>query len=187
MFQACNRLCDLNVNHPDLMPQDAAAYAFDVTSFATPAPPTLPYETASWGRRVLALFVDWVTSSLVASVFLGVRALPFGSLIAGVDPRPIDNLWILVVFIVQTAVFTTLGGGSFGKLVTRLRTVRASPVGNLDARPLDPLRSIARQVLVVLVVPPLIYRADRRGLHDVAAGTATVTLQTYREVFRRVG
>ena len=151
----------------------------------TSATPTLPYPTASWGRRVLALFVDWLASSLVASVFLGPRALPFGSLIAGIDPRPSDNLWILVVFILQTAVFTSLGGGSFGKLVTRLRTVRVTP-GEPDARPLDPLRSIARQILVVLVVPPLVFRPDRRGLHDLAAGTATVTLQTYRHVFRRV-
>lgn len=147
--------------------------------------PTLPYPTASWGRRVLALFIDWLASSLVASVFLGVRALPFGSLLAGVDPRPTDNLWILVVFVVQTAVFTTLGGGSFGKLVTRLRTVRVSQ-GEPDVRPPDPLRSIARQILVVLVVPPLVFRPDRRGLHDLAAATATVTLQTYRHVFRRV-
>ncbi len=28
MFQACNRLCDLIVNHPDLTPQDVAAYAY---------------------------------------------------------------------------------------------------------------------------------------------------------------
>lgn len=157
-----------------------------MTGSATPVTPTLPYPTASWGRRVLALFIDWLASSLVASVFLGVRALPFGSLLAGVDPRPTDNLWILVVFIVQTAVFTTLGGGSFGKLVTRLRTVRVT-AGEPDVRPLDPLRSIARQILVVLVVPPLVFRPDRRGLHDLAAGTATVTLQTYRHVFRRVG
>nr|WP_260173714.1 RDD family protein [Nocardioides albus] len=146
----------------------------------------MPYPTASWGRRVLALFIDWFASSLVASVFLGARALPFGSLLAGVDPRPTDNLWILVVFVVQTAAFTSLGGGSFGKLVTRLRTVRVSP-GAPDVRPPDPLRSIARQILVVLVVPPLVFRADRRGLHDLAAGTATVTLETYRHVFRRVG
>lgn len=157
-----------------------------MTGSATPVTPTLPYPTASWGRRVLALFIDWLASSLVASVFLGVRALPFGSLIAGVDPRPIDNLWILVVFIVQTAAFTALGGGSFGKLVTRLRTVRVSP-GAPDVRPPDPLRSIARQILVVLVIPPLVFRGDRRGLHDLVAGTATVTLKTYRHVFRRVG
>lgn len=158
-----------------------------MTGSATSAPPTLPYETAGWGRRVLALFVDWVASSLAASVFLGARALPFGSLLAGVDPRPSDNLWILVVFIAQTSIFTMLGGGSFGKLVTRLRTVRASVTGAPDARPLDPLRSIARQILVVLVIPPLVFRPDRRGLHDLAAGTATVTLQTYRAVFRRLG
>jgi hypothetical protein len=26
MFRACNRLCDLIGNHPDLTPQDVAAY-----------------------------------------------------------------------------------------------------------------------------------------------------------------
>ena len=28
------------------------------------------------------------------------------------------------------------------------------------------------------MIPPLVFRPDGRGLHDIAAGTATVTLQT---------
>jgi uncharacterized RDD family membrane protein YckC len=43
---------------------------------------------------------------------------------------------------------------------------------------LDPLRSLARAILVAVVIPPLVFRPDRRGLHDMAAGTATVTLDT---------
>jgi uncharacterized RDD family membrane protein YckC len=35
-------------------------------------------------------------------------------------------------------------------------------------------------VLIVLVIPPLIFRADGRGLHDMVAGTATVTMPTFR-------
>ena len=76
----------------------------------------------------------------------------------------------------ETALFTALMGGSFGQVATRLRVVRASG----DPRPIDPLRALLRQVLIALVIPPLVYRPDGRGLHDLAAGSATVTLQTYR-------
>ena len=49
-------------------------------------------------------------------------------------------------------------------------------------RPLNPLKVLARQVMIVLVIPPLIFRADGRGLHDMVAGTATVTMPTFREL-----
>jgi hypothetical protein len=55
------------------------------------------------------------------------------------------------VYVVETVLLTTLVGGSFGKLATRLRTVRIDG----DPRPLDPLRTIARQILVAVVIPPL--------------------------------
>jgi hypothetical protein len=35
------------------------------------------------------------------------------------------------------------------------------------------------------VVPPLVYRPDGRGLHDVAVGSATVDLQTWRALTGR--
>ena len=69
------------------------------------------------------------------------------------------------------AVFTALAGGSFGKLATRLRVVRHDGSG----RPVSLLRALGRSVLVALLVPPLL-TFDGRGLHDVAAGTRTVTL-----------
>jgi uncharacterized RDD family membrane protein YckC len=74
------------------------------------------------------------------------------------------------VFILESALLTALVGGSFGKLVTGLRVVRLDD----SDRPLDLLRSLFRVVLVCLVVPPMIYKPDGRGLHDLAVGTATV-------------
>ena len=47
-----------------------------------------------------------------------------------------------------------------------------------SGRPLDLLRSLLRVVLVCLVVPPLIYKPDGRGLHDVAVGSVTVPVGT---------
>jgi len=74
------------------------------------------------------------------------------------------------VFVLESTLLTALAGGSFGKLATRLRVVRLDGSG----RPLDLLQSLLRVVLVCLVVPPLVYKPDGRGLHDLAVGSATI-------------
>ena len=40
------------------------------------------------------------------------------------------------------------------------------------------LRCVLRQVLVAVVVPPLVFRPDGRGLHDMAAGSRTAGSRT---------
>lgn len=131
---------------------------------------TPDFETASWGRRILALFVDWIVSTFVVVAFVGLEAYT--------DSSGPEQFYVLLVYVVESALFTWLAGGSFGKLATRLRVV---PVDGRP-RPLNPLRLLARQVLVALVIPPLVFRPDGRGLHDLLAGTATVTLDTYRSL-----
>ncbi|GAW49651.1 RDD domain-containing protein [Nocardioides sp. PD653] len=133
---------------------------------AVTAPPSsVELETASWGRRMLALAVDWFGSILVVSLFTPVFGTTGGP----------GSFFVLVVFVVESAILTATVGGSFGKMLTRLRVVRVADGGRVD-----PLRSLARAVAVALVIPPLVYRPDRRGLHDVIAGSATVTLETLR-------
>lgn len=122
-------------------------------------------ETASWGRRVLALVVDWLASYGVAELLVA----------TGVVPGNPASLATMAVFVLESALLTASVGGSFGKLATRLRVVRADGT----PRPPDLLRSLARSVMICLVVPPLVFRPDGRGLHDMATGTATVTLQDY--------
>ena len=127
-------------------------------------------ETASWGRRILALFVDWVASTLVVIAVIGLeKYTEIGS---------ISGFIVLGIFVLESAVLTALVGGSFGQLVTRLRVVPE------DGSPknVDPLRALARQLLIALVIPPLVFRPDGRGLHDIAAGSATVTVQTFRRL-----
>ena len=123
----------------------------------------LPFPTASWGRRVLALVVDWFACLAVVSLFYPVFGTTGGP----------GSFYTLLVFVAESTVLTATMGGSFGKLATRLRVVRVADGGRPDL-----LRSLARAVLVALVVPPLVFRPDRRGLHDLAAGTATITLET---------
>jgi uncharacterized RDD family membrane protein YckC len=128
-------------------------------------------DTATWARRILALVVDWFVSTLVVILVLG-----------GVDAWAGDRgsgTYVLGVFVLESALFTALSGGSFGQLATRLRVVRV--VGDrLDPRQVPPHLALVRQVLIALVIPPLVYRPDGRGLHDLAAGSAVVTLDTYR-------
>jgi uncharacterized RDD family membrane protein YckC len=126
--------------------------------------PPPPVETASWGRRIIALLVDWLASTLVVVVVLGP---------AGWSENRGSSFYTLLVFALESAVLTAVAGGSFGKLATRLRVVRNDGSG----RPIDLLRSLLRQVLVCLVIPPLVFRPDGRGLHDLAAGSVTVTIR----------
>ena len=117
-----------------------------------------PGSVASWGRRVAALFVDWIASSLVASVISGAASLP----------ADVDRLLPLLVFLTEATLFTGLMGASFGQLALRVVVVR------LDGRPVSILDAVIRTVLICLVIPPLVFNRDNRGLHDLAAGTITL-------------
>ena len=45
-----------------------------------------------------------------------------------------------------------------------------------DGRPLTLLAALLRTLMVCLVVPPLVFRPDGRGLHDLATGSAAYDL-----------
>jgi uncharacterized RDD family membrane protein YckC len=127
-----------------------------VTSAAAPE-----LESATWGRRFLALVVDWMACLAVVEGLVGVGAL------AG-NP---NGLGTLALFVLESALFTAVAGASFGKLATRVRVIRSGR----SAQPVSLLRALVRSVLVALLIPPLL-TFDGRGLHDVAAGTRTVTI-----------
>ena len=117
-----------------------------------------PGSVASWLSRLAALLVDWITSMLVASVIFG------------------ESMWsaeaakwpVMVVFLAEITVFTALARGSFGQIVLRLAVVR------LDRQPVNLLQALLRSALICLVVPPLVFNRDNRGLHDLAVGTVVV-------------
>lgn len=122
-------------------------------------------ETASWRRRFLALLVDWLASSLVVLVLFGADALSQGN---------VESFYVYVVFVIESTVFNHLLGGSFGKLVTRLRLVRVDKDDNPVPAPVGIVAGLLRSILIILVIPPLVFRPNGRGLHDLVAGTATV-------------
>ncbi|MDQ6527080.1 RDD family protein [Nocardioides sp. LHD-245] len=132
--------------------------------------PSVP--TASWGRRVLALLVDWALCTLVVIVAFGLDDYT--------EPGSTASFLVLPVYVAESALLTWLAGGSAGKLLTGLCVVPAD--GRL--RRLNPLKALLRQVMVALVIPPLVFRADGRGLHDILAGTSTVTFATLRTLVK---
>ncbi|GAB4005026.1 RDD family protein [Nocardioides ultimimeridianus] len=140
----------------------------------TTAPTTIP--DASWLRRMLALAVDWALCILVVTAFVGPTAIPFYSAFHHETPDPSSSGWVTTVFVIESTVMTWLGGGSIGKLLTGLCVIPAD--GRL--RRLHPAKIMLRQILILLVIPPLVFRNDGRGLHDLAAGTSTVTFATMR-------
>jgi uncharacterized RDD family membrane protein YckC len=117
-------------------------------------------EVASWARRVGALLIDGVASALVALAVLG--------------PERYSNTSFgpLVVFWLETGFGTAIAGGSFGQMLTRVRVLRT------DGRPVSLLRALLRSLLICLVIPPLVFRPDGRGLHDLATDSAAYRLPT---------
>ena len=117
-----------------------------------------PRSVASWGRRIVALFLDWIPSLRVANLV---------SDLAGLS-RDQAAFVPLAVFLLETALFVAVTGASFGQLAMQLRVAR------LDGRAVPLLQSLLRSLLVCLVVPPLVFNRDQRGLHDLAAGTVVI-------------
>lgn len=122
-------------------------------------PPSGRGSLAPWRTRVIALLMDWAASTAVAVGLFGTGVL------SGDGWRA----WMtLAVFFVETTVLTALAGGSFGQLLARIAIFR------LDAQPLGFVRAAIRSALVCLVVPAVVIGPDRRGLHDVAVGSAVI-------------
>jgi uncharacterized RDD family membrane protein YckC len=115
---------------------------------------------ASWGQRVVALFIDWIACVLALSAVIGGSAFSGGGAVGTFAP--------LAILFVEVTLLTALLGGSFGQVLVRIAVVRTD-----RTRP-SPGRVALRTLLICLAVPPLIFDRDRRGLHDLAAGTMVV-------------
>lgn len=113
-----------------------------------------PGAVAGMGRRFVALLIDWLACVLIARL---------------INPEPNPALPMLIFF-VEVSLFTALMGSSFGQRILGIRVI------SVTGAPLDPARSVLRTLLLCLVVPPLVFDRDQRGLHDKAANSVAVRM-----------
>lgn len=109
-------------------------------------------EPARIGRRLAGLAIDWVACYVISTMIFG-----FGA--TGVQ-------WMtLLLFAVETIVFTWLLTGSFGNTVVGVQVL------SLNGNRLAIWRIAVRTILLCLVIPAVIMDGSGRGLHDKAVGS----------------
>lgn len=113
-----------------------------------------PGSVAGWPRRCGAILADWAISWAVVAAL-------------GWDTKGFATLG---VFAAQHLLLESTLGYTIGKRLFGLRLVGR---GGGNAMP---LALLVRTLLLCLAIPPVVTDADRRGLHDRAAGTTVVRL-----------
>lgn len=117
-----------------------------------------PQSIARFGRRLIALSVDWASSILVVMLITGLSYLDLASSADG-------QLYILGMFVFLQTFGIWAMGGSIGHRLFKMYLVNASG-GSLNW-----WRPIVRSLLLALVIPALMWDSDQRGFHDKIAGT----------------
>jgi uncharacterized RDD family membrane protein YckC len=103
------------------------------------------------GRRLAALFIDWIICTLIALAIFHSRG------------------WAtLAIFAAEDYLLTAFTGFTVGKRLLGVRVAR------LDGKPVGPLWALVRTLILLTVVPPLVTDRDLRGLHDRAANTIVI-------------
>jgi uncharacterized RDD family membrane protein YckC len=107
--------------------------------------------------------IDWVIAALSAVALAGVHYPP-----APIDKDPSETFIIIGFFVVEVAVLTGLLGRSIGKRLLGIK------VENPDGRPIGVPRALLRTVLLAMVLPAIVMTDDKRGIHDLAAGSRVI-------------
>ncbi|MEL0626752.1 RDD family protein [Salinibacterium amurskyense] len=110
-----------------------------------------PRSIGRFGRRLVALSIDWGFAVVVSIAFFDY-----------------DAFATLGIFVAAQVVLLITANGSFGHLITGMRVVPVT--GGM----LGVWRPLVRTILMALVIPAVIWDVDQRGMHDRLAGTLLV-------------
>lgn len=113
---------------------------------------------ARFGRRLIALCIDYVLALVVASL-----VTPYQS--------SANTLLTLIIFAIAQVFFICTIGGSIGHRILGLRLLA------IDGNAVRIRQVIIRTVLLVLVIPALVWDSDQRGFHDKVAGTVLLLVR----------
>ncbi len=116
-----------------------------------------PGAMASFGRRLVAVIVDWVLCELIAAGLFGADLAAGGA----------GSFVPLAVFAAENLLLVATLGTTVGHRLLGIRVLQVGPG-------FFPLQVTVRTALLCLFLPALFIDADGRGLHDRLAGTAIV-------------
>ncbi|HEY6740209.1 MAG TPA: RDD family protein [Actinopolymorphaceae bacterium] len=116
---------------------------------------------AGWGRRIVALVIDWAVANFAAYAVVRDDQI-FRPPTTAIDALPLG------VFALEVLLLTAFLGATIGQRILRIGVAR------LDGRPVGLPRAALRTLLILLVLPPLVQDSDGRGLHDRLAGTVVL-------------
>ncbi len=122
-------------------------------------PRTGPRSLARMGRRIAALFVDWLIAYGLAALAMSFGLVSMTSL----------STAVLLIWFVLGAVSVRLFGFTPGQCALGLMVV---PVDGRQHVGFG--RAVVRGILIAVVIPALITDADWRGLQDKVTNTAVV-------------
>lgn len=119
-----------------------------------------PGSIGRFGRRLVAILIDWVLCQLIAYAFTG----------SGFGQGQSGSWWPLLIFGLENVVLLSTLGSTFGQRLLGLRLL------SLTGERATFVQVLIRTVLLCLAIPALIWDRDQRGLHDKAAKTVLVRL-----------
>jgi hypothetical protein len=111
------------------------------------------------GRRIAALFVDWLIAYGLAALAMSLGLVSASAL----------STVVLIVWLVLGAVSVRMFGFTPGQYALGLIVVSVDSRQHVGFG-----RAVVRGVLIAVVIPPLITDADMRGLQDKVTNTAVV-------------
>lgn len=126
----------------------------------SPLPVSGPGSPASWPRRFGALIIDWLFANAVAYAVTG-----------GTEVWDAQHglVWVpLVCWYVMVVAATAAVGGSVGQLILGIR------VTHIGWHRVSVITAAVRTLMIALVIPPLVFTSEGRGLHDIVSNTAVV-------------
>jgi uncharacterized RDD family membrane protein YckC len=127
-------------------------------------PQSGPGSLATTGPRLGAFLVDAVASALVAALFV-----PHATHGSGSFADRLPGSWSLIPLALDYVIGIVVAGRTLGMYLFGLRLVRVPP-----GAAVDPIRAVARTVLLCLLVPAVVFDRDGRGMHDRLTDTAVV-------------
>jgi uncharacterized RDD family membrane protein YckC len=126
-------------------------------------PESGPGSLARFGRRLVAVAIDWMICTLIGVAFFGA--------VWGQPAESLAHTFIVpAVFAVENIVLVATVGFTVGHRLVGLRVIR------LGKPATSPMPALVRGVLVALAIPALVWDRDTRGFHDKLAGTALVRI-----------